>query len=228
MAKEGRKTKDAPISDNFNPNKTLKLNRAELARAKRQASANAKQAKKDDAERRKAQREKRAFNKKLLNENLHKMAAKGLEVLEEEQEAERQELEREAAAEELKKETAGETQGTSRNSPDEPSAYQMLQDMRYVYRKVKGRKKLAELIEADDKQFVFMVKELMKIESQLMSAKIRAREDLNGTAQQTVFVVLKGLEDGPQILDVTPGGDEEIDHRQIAAALTPEGAEYEG
>lgn len=227
MAKEGRKTKDAPISDNFNPNKTLKLNRAELARAKRQATANAKQAKKDDAERRKAQREKRAFNKKLLNENLHKMAAKGLEVLEEEQEAERQELEREAAAEELKKETAGETQGTSRNSPDEPSAYQMLQDMRYVYRKVKGRKKLAELIEADDKQFVFMVKELMKIESQLMSAKIRAREDLNGTAQQTVFVVLKGLEDGPQILDVTPG-DEDIDHKQIAAALTPEGAEYEG
>lgn len=227
MAKEGRKTKDAPISENFNPNKTLKLNRAELARAKRQASANAKQAKKDDAERRKAIREKRAFNKKLLNENLHKMAAKGLEVLEEEQEAERQELEREAAAEELKKETAGETQGTSRNSPDEPSAYQMLQDMRYVYRKVKGRKKLAELIEADDKQFVFMVKELMKIESQLMSAKIRAREDLNGTAQQTVFVVLKGLEDGPQILDVTPG-DEDIDHKQIAAALTPEGAEYEG
>ena len=227
MAKEGRKTKDAPISDNFNPNKTLKLNRAELARAKRQASANAKQAKIDNAERQKAIREKRAFNKKLLNENLHKMAAKGLEVLEEEQEAERQELEREAAAEELKKETAGETQGTSRNSPDEPSAYQMLQDMRYVYRKVKGRKKLAELIEADDKQFVFMVKELMKIESQLMSAKIRAREDLNGTAQQTVFVVLKGLEDGPQILDVTPG-DEDIDHKQIAAALTPEGAEYEG
>ena len=227
MAKEGRKTKDAPISDNFNPNKTITLNRAELARAKRQASANAKQAKKDDAERRKAIREKRAFNKKLLNENLHKMAAKGLEALEEEQEAERQELEREAAAEELKKETAGETQGTSRNSPNEPSAYQMLQDMRYVYRKVKGRKKLAELIEADDKQFVFMVKELMKIESQLMSAKIIAREDLNGTAQQTVFVVLKGLEDGPQILDVTPG-DEDIDHKQIAAALTPEGAEYEG
>lgn len=227
MAKEGRKTKDAPISDNFNPNKTLKLNRAELARAKRQASANAKQAKIDNAERQKAIREKRAFNKKLLNENLHKMAAKGLEVLEEEQEAERQELEREAAAEALKKETKGETQGTSGSSPDEPSAYQMLQDMRYVYRKVKGRKKLAELIEADDKQFVFMVKELMKIESQLMSAKIRAREDLNGTAQQTVFVVLKGLEDGPQILDVTPG-DEDIDHKQIAAALTPEGAEYEG
>ena len=50
---------------------------------------------------------------------------------------------------------------------------------------------------------------------------------MNGTAQQTVFVVLKGLEDGPQILDVTPG-DEDIDHKQIAAALTPEGAEYEG
>ena len=228
MAKEGRKTKDAPISENFNPNKTLKLNRAELAAAKRQASANAKQVKVDNAERDRLRREQKALDKKLLHDKLHEMAKKGMEVVEEEQEAERQELEREAAAEALKAEKIGE----AGDSADEPSAYQMLQDMRYVYRKVKGRKKLAELIEGDDKQFVFMVKELMKIESQLMSAKIRAREDLNGTAQQTVFVVLKGLEDDPRLtqplLDVTPGegGDEEIDQRQIAAALTPEGSEY--
>ena len=127
-------------------------------------------------------------------------------------------LEREAAAE-----ARGVAPGEPKGEEDEQSAYQMLQDMRYVYRKVKGRKKLAALIAADDKQFVFMVKELMKIEAQLMSAKIRAKEDLNGSAQQTVFVVLKGLEDGPKVLDIGSG---DIDHRQISAALTPEGSEY--
>lgn len=221
MAKEGRKNKDAPISDNFNPNKTLQLNRAELAAAKRQATANQKQAKIDDAERRRLRREKKTLDKKLLDESLRAMAKKGMEATEEEQEAERQELEREAAKEALEKET-----GAAGSQEDEPSAYQMLQDMRYVYRKVKGRTKLAALIASDDKQFVFMVKELMKIESQLMSAKIRAKEDLSGTAQQTVFVVLKGLEDDPRILDVTPANEEDIDQKQISAALTPEGSEY--
>ena len=103
------------------------------------------------------------------------------------------------------------------------SAYQMLQDMRWVYRKVAGRKKLHNLIREDDKQFVFMVKELMKIEAQLLSAKIRAKEDPAGPQQQTVFVVLKGLEETPMKVI----GDSEIDLRQVSAALTPEGKEYD-
>ena len=217
MAKEGRKTKDAPITDNFNPDKTIKLNRAELAAAKRQVTTERKKVKTAESERRRLRREQKALDKKLLEEKLRELAKIGLAVTEEEKEVERQELEKEAVQE---------TQGKPKGSEDdEQSAYQMLQDMRFVYRKVKGRKKLAELIATDDKQFVFMVKELMKIEAQLMSAKIRAREDLSGTAQQTVFVVLKGLEDVPTILDIT--GESSIDHRQIASALTPEGGEYE-
>ena len=145
------------------------------------------------------------------------MAQKGLEATEEEAENERRELAKEAAE-------AAAKEGKEVVQEDEQSAYQMLLDMRYVYKKVDCRKKLKTLIASDDKQFVFMVKELMKIEAQLMSAKIRAKEDLNGGGQQTVFVVLKGLEDMPKVLDVTP--EENIDQRQIAAALTPEGSEY--
>lgn len=216
--KEGRKTKDAPISENFNTDKTIKLNRASLAAAKKQAMANARQAKDDEAERRKLRKEKTALERKIMREQLVKMAQKGLEATEEEAEDERRELAKEAA------EAAKKRGEPEPSKEDEQSAYQMLQDMRYVYKKVDGRMKLKNLIASDDRQFVFMVKELMKIEAQLMSAKIRAKEDLNGGAQQTVFVVLKGLEDMPKVLDVTP--DDDIDHRQIAAAMTPEGGEY--
>lgn len=215
--KEGRKTKDAPISENFNTDKTIKLNRAELAAAKKEAMSNARKAKEDDAERKRLRKEKTALERKIMREQLIKMAQKGLEATEEEAENERRELAKEAAE-------AAAKEGKKAVQEDEQSAYQMLLDMRYVYKKVDGRKKLKTLIASDDKQFVFMVKELMKIEAQLMSAKIRAKEDLNGGAQQTVFVVLKGLEDMPKMLDVTP--EDDVDHRQIAAALTPEGSEY--
>lgn len=215
--KEGRKTKDAPISENFNTDKTIKLNRAALAAAKKEAMSNARKAKEDDAERKRLRKEKTALERKIMREQLIKMAQKGLEATEEEAENERRELAKEAAE-------AAAKEGKEAVQEDEQSAYQMLLDMRYVYKKVDGRKKLKTLIASDDKQFVFMVKELMKIEAQLMSAKIRAKEDLNGGAQQTVFVVLKGLEGMPKMLDVTP--EDDVDHRQIAAALTPEGSEY--
>lgn len=215
--KEGRKTKDALISENFNTNKTIKLNRAALAAAKKEAMSNARKAKEDDAERKRLRKEKTALERKIMREQLIKMAQKGLEATEEEAENERRELAKEAAE-------AAAKEGKKAVQEDEQSAYQMLLDMRYVYKKVDGRKKLKTLIASDDKQFVFMVKELMKIEAQLMSAKIRAKEDLNGGAQQTVFVVLKGLEGMPKMLDVTP--EDDVDHRQIAAALTPEGSEY--
>lgn len=215
--KEGRKTKDAPISENFNTDKTIKLNRAALAAAKKEAMSNARKAKEDDAERKRLRKEKTALERKIMREQLIKMAQKGLEATEEEAENERRELAKEAAE-------AAAKDGKKAVQEDEQSAYQMLLDMRYVYKKVDGRKKLKTLIASDDKQFVFMVKELMKIEAQLMSAKIKAKEDLNGGTQQTVFVVLKGLEGMPKMLDVTP--EDDVDHRQIAAALTPEGSEY--
>ena len=109
---------------------------------------------------------------------------------------------------------------TSPNSPDDAndakSAYQMLQDMRWVYRNVRGRKKLKDMVDSDDKQFLFMVKELMKIETSLLSAKIRTKEDNTVGGQQTVFVVLKGLDSPMQkVVDVSVPVD---DRRYIERA----------
>jgi hypothetical protein len=88
---------------------------------------------------------------------------------------------------------------------DDKSAYRMLQDMRSIYKSVDGKKKLQELIKSDDKQFVFMVKELMKIEAQLMSAKIKAKEGPGGVGNVTTFVIIKGLEDEKKIIELSSG-----------------------
>lgn len=111
---------------------------------------------------------------------------------------------------------------------DEKSAHQMLADMRWVYRKVHGRKKLKELVEGDDKQFVSMVKELMKIEAALMTAKIRKDGDVGsnggGVGQQNFFVVLKGLEEGLKNAVVI---DKSVDMKQITRAMNPDENCYE-
>ena len=97
-------------------------------------------------------------------------------------------------------------------------AYKMLQDMRWVYRMVNGREKLKKLVEGNDRQFVAMVKELLKIESSIMTAKIRSKEE-SREGQKTVLVILKGLEEEKQYIDVTPT---DVDTRQIAQMLNPE------
>jgi|LAHU01.1.fsa_nt_gb hypothetical protein len=98
-------------------------------------------------------------------------------------------------------------------------AYKMLQDMRWVYRMVNGREKLKKLVEGNDRQFVAMVKELLKIESAIMTAKIRTKEERLGEGQKTVLVILKGLEEEKKYIDVTPT---DVDTRQIAQMLNPE------
>ena len=112
--------------------------------------------------------------------------------------------------------------GSQGDEEDAKSAYKMLQDMRWVYRNVKGRSKLRDLVDGDDKQFVFMVKELMRIEASLLSAKIRKGEDENGQVNQNFFVVLKGLESDKKILEMT---DKDVDMKQISRALNPDGTE---
>ena len=102
------------------------------------------------------------------------------------------------------------------------SANQMLQDMRWVYRKVKGRDKLKNLVKEDDKQFVFMVKELMKIEASLLTAQIR-KEGVDSPGQNGFFVVLKGLENDKNILSVV--NDKTINLKQIENALNPSSIE---
>jgi hypothetical protein len=106
---------------------------------------------------------------------------------------------------------------------DSRSAYKMLQDMRWVYKDLKGREKLRELVESDDRQFVFMVKELMKIEAALLAAKIRKTGEEEGKGvNQNFFVVLKGLESDKKILEMT---DKDVDMKQISRALNPDGSE---
>ncbi len=87
----------------------------------------------------------------------------------------------------------------------------------------KGKQRLVELMESDT-EFKFVVKELMKIESALMSAKARKNEEPGGVGQQNFFVILKGLEDEKKFL---PVGDKTVDMRQITQAISPEENSYE-
>lgn len=100
------------------------------------------------------------------------------------------------------------------------NAYQMLEDMRHAYRHGGGRKKLGDFAQADDRNFVFLVKELMKIEAALLSAKIRRENTaVNSANQQNFFVVIKGLEDGPAPM-VGAMGDG-VDFARIQRAVDP-------
>lgn len=106
---------------------------------------------------------------------------------------------------------------------DAESAYQMLQDMRWVYQSLKGRDKLKKMVKDDDKQFVFMVKELMKIESALMAARVK-KDGGDTNNQQNFFVVLKGLEDEQTVLQSM---DKTVDMKQIQRAINPDESSYE-
>jgi hypothetical protein len=126
---------------------------------------------------------------------------------------------------------------TSSESPeptekeDEKSAHQMLQDLRYAYRTSvgvdgkKGKMRLKQLME-NDADFKFAVKELLKIEASLLAAKIRkdgGDGETKGIGQQNFFVVLKGLEDGPKMLEAAL--DKTVDLKQVSRAINPDQGE---
>lgn len=105
-------------------------------------------------------------------------------------------------------------------------SYKMLSDMRAVYKKAGGQKKLMELIKADDKLLMAMLKDLMKIEGSLMAAKLRGKDNGVG-ATQAVFVILKGLQTEAEVVGAT---DKTIDLTQVSEAINPLAAkkiEYE-
>ena len=82
----------------------------------------------------------------------------------------------------------------------------------------------------DDKEFKFMVKELLKIEASLMAAKIRKEGDTEspGSRQQNFFVVLKGLEEEKKLLSDAGVVDKTVDMKQIQRAINPDlGEVYE-
>ena len=195
MAKEGRKTKDREITEGFNQKKAGGMSQAKLDKIKA-AAARAEKKKKAEAAR---------LRKQKAEDKKREMEALKNDV--------------DAATGNLPAERPG-GEGAEDPDADAKAAYQMLQDMRWVYKEVKGRTKLKKLIKGDDKQFVFMVKELMKIEASLMAAKARAKDDGLGGSQQTVFVILKGL-------DAIPIGvsDKDVDMKQVARAISPDGEE---
>jgi len=111
-----------------------------------------------------------------------------------------------------------------KNPSSENDAYQMLEDMRWVYRRVGGREKLRKFIKKNDKAFELMVKELMKIESAMKQAQIKKDGGgPGGSGNQSVFVVLKGLEEEQKVMMVVPGADgqSQIDIRSMASVLKP-------
>jgi hypothetical protein len=196
MAKPGTVPKDKLISDNFNRRKP-KVSAKALAKAKRQALMLHKL---DKAEKTK--------------EELHKGKIK--EVL---------------ASAEKALGVPGEELVTSGKDKDEISASQMLDHLRYAYINSKGpdgskgRKRLVRLMEADA-EFKFFIKELTKIETSLLAARIRKNENEDGTkiGQQNFFVVLKGLEDTPVIKGNDPNSA--LDMMQIESALNPNAQRY--
>lgn len=201
--KGGAVPKDKKFTEEINKSKSNKLNRNELRAAKLQKQ-------KEELERLKQEKE------------LQKLAS--------DLEKAKRKLGVDGATQD---EYANEIDDSLATPPTDPqdeddvkSAYRMLQDMRWVYRNVRGRKKLKDLVMTDDKQFVTLVKELMKIEAQLMSAEIRSKEAGNAGGQNTVFVVLKGLQDDPR-LSVGSVKSGTVDFRQISHVLDPESAPYE-
>jgi hypothetical protein len=112
-------------------------------------------------------------------------------------------------------------------NPEEKSiASVMLNDMRWVYRQINGRSRLKEMVETDDKQFAFLVKELIKFEV----AEAEKGRGIGGEGGQgmAAFVVIRGLND-----EITLGamlGDQKnvISNQRIAITMTnPDGSEAE-
>ena len=192
--KEGRQPKDLVFTEGFNREK-IGMTKLDLALAKKAAAVEEKKKRLAREMLRKAEVESKRLEKEAIKIGLEKLAKDAVEAME----------------------GTGSVPGDEVDTDDDKSANQMLADMRWVYRKVKGRKRLKELIEGDDKQFVFMIKELMKIEA----AKIMKNKD-DGSPNQTVFVVLKGLDEEKKYLV-----DDAVNLKQVQHVIQPESGEFE-
>ena len=103
---------------------------------------------------------------------------------------------------------------------DDNFAFQMLRDMRDAYKSVNGKKKLMELV-ANDKDFSSMVKELLKVESAILSAKMKEKDNGIGSGSAAVFVIIKGLEDEKRVKEAIKLTDTGVDLEQVMNALNP-------
>lgn len=190
--KPGAKPKDSPISDNFNAAKKGNLSQADLKKIKREAKLERERQELANLE------QQQALDRVQKRVDQIKGHIQGLPVPEPEPPEQEDE------------------------SDDLKSAYRMLKDLRYAFQNSKGRdgkkgrQRLVSMMETDA-EFKFMIKELVRIETALLSAKIRTKEDPDSQTNNMVFVVLKGLEDEKK-LAVSMGN---IDMKQIDNALNP-------
>lgn len=100
---------------------------------------------------------------------------------------------------------------------DDNFARDLMEDMRWVYRQINGREKLRTLM-GQDKEFISLVKELMKLEAAYLTSKMKGKGTGSGGAG--FLVVLKGLE-GDDKLVADMKKDKIIDLKQIERALNP-------
>ena len=196
----GRKYKDAGITENFNPNK-LGVTKADVAKAKRVAAA----------------------EKKLASPRPPRKKPPAPEPTPEITGYDDDGWPIFAEPEEPPPPGAAGTNGRAPITPpgteeddDTASAHQMLEDMRWVYKQLKGRNKL-QILMANDKEFMALVKELMKAEVSILTNKMKARD---GGNKQGFLVILKGLEEERPILDAIEK-NKAIDVRQIERAMNP-------
>ena len=160
-------------------------------------------------------------------EKIHVNAMRALEIAHKNQ----KERKRIAKEEQAKKDAAIEAAkaaGVYTEPPledEEVLGSQMFQDMRAIYKKLKGRERLEKWAK-DDKNFLVLAKELMKQESVLLAAKIRKGETEGPNGQsQSFFVVLKGLEEEKGLVEKFD--DKTVDMKQVKHVLEPEAGKYE-
>jgi len=99
--------------------------------------------------------------------------------------------------------------------PELSISSKMLSDMRWVYSQVDGRKKLLDMVKGDDKQFAFMIKELIRFET----AEAERKAGKSGSEGGGFFVVIKGLEDENRLKSAMDGQKNEISNHRIAITI---------
>jgi hypothetical protein len=99
--------------------------------------------------------------------------------------------------------------------PEISLSSKMLSDMRWVYSQVDGRKKLLDMVKGDDKQFAFMIKELIRFET----AEAERKAGKSGSEGGGFFVVIKGLEDENRLKSAMDGQKNEISNHRIAITI---------
>ncbi|HHT9136785.1 MAG TPA: hypothetical protein ACFYEK_06000 [Candidatus Wunengus sp. YC60] len=99
-------------------------------------------------------------------------------------------------------------------------SFQILKDMRAAYTSANGKTKLKTMM-GNDKDFAAVVKELLKVESALLSAKMKKDGDGGPGNSAAVFVIIKGLEDEKRVDKAIKLTDTGVDLEQVMNALNP-------